>query len=72
MGDEIMIERMENAYNRRMSAYSRGGMYAPYDPEEDEIFSALYCVSLRDRPGATDEGGNQNGRGYGRNEYECM
>lgn len=72
MGDEIMIERMENAYNRRMSAYSRGGMYAPYDPEEDEIVRALYCVSLRDRPGAIDEGGNQNGRGYGRNEYECM
>ena len=43
MGDEIMIERLENAYNRRMSAYSRGGMYAPYDPEEDEIFRALYC-----------------------------
>lgn len=72
MGDEIMIERLENAYNRRMSAYSRGGMYAPYDPEEEEIYRALYRVSRRDRPGATDEGGNQNGGGYGHDEYECM
>lgn len=72
MGDEIMIERLENAYNRRMSAYSRGGMYAPYDPEEDEIFRALYCAARRNGQSANDEGGNQNGRGYGRNEYECM
>lgn len=72
MGDEIMIERLENAYNRRMSAYSCGGMYAPHDPEEDEIYRALYRASRRDGQSATDECGNQNGRGYGGNEYECM
>lgn len=72
MGDEIMIERLENAYNRRMSAYSRGGMYATYDPEEDEIFRALYRAARRNVQSATDEGGNQNGMDYGRNEYECM
>ena len=44
----------------------------PREAEEDEIFRDLYCVSFRSRPGATDEGENQNGRRYGRNEYKFM
>ena len=69
MGDEIMIERLENAYNRRMSAYSRGGMYS-YDPEEEEIFRDIYRNPRKDGPNIIDEGGSLNGKGNYKYELE--
>lgn len=68
MHDEMAIEALSAAYDRKMSAYSLGGMY---DPEDEMIFGSGYPAK-HEAQNAADECGNRNGRGGRTYELDCI
>lgn len=71
MHDEWAIEALSAAYDRKMSAYSLGGMY---DPEDEMIFGSGYPVRAEKRQdtGIIEDGETENGQGGRIYELDCI
>lgn len=71
MHDEWAIEALSAAYDRKMSAYSLGGMY---DPEDEMIFGSGYPVKAEKRKdtGITEDWEPENGQGGRIYELDCI